>query len=107
MSPKKIQQMIILNVSIAAVDIILFSNMFLGLSFFSGNALSISAAWTAALFSGIAFVYGNSLIMKKKETRMLLQSINSLNDCIPVFSEAIHNGDVFDKSQYNECYVDK
>jgi len=37
------------------------------------------------------------MILQHKETRLLLQGIHSLNDCIPVFQEAIHKGDVFDK----------
>jgi hypothetical protein len=34
--------------------------------------------------------------LQQKETRFLLQGIHSLNDCIPVFQEALHKGNVFD-----------
>jgi len=98
MSPKKRNQLIILNSAIVIVNIALFSNALLGLSLFAGTALTISLAWTAILGSVFAFFKGNSLILKQKETRLLLQSIRSLDDCIPVFQEAIHRGDVFDQS---------
>ena len=98
MSPKKKRQLIILNSAIVLTNIALFSNALLGLSLLAGSALSISLAWTAVLGSGFAFIKGNSLILEQKETRLLLQSIRSLNDCITVFQEAIHKGDVFDEN---------
>ena len=96
MSPKKIKQIIILNAAIILFDIVLFSNALLGLSLFSGAAIMISLAWTAVIASVAAFFKGNSMILEQKETRLLLQNIHSLSDCIPVFQEAIHRGDVFD-----------
>jgi response regulator RpfG family c-di-GMP phosphodiesterase len=36
------------------------------------------------------------LILEQKETRLLLQRINSLHDCISVFQEALHKSEVFD-----------
>jgi len=98
MSPKKKRQLIILNTVIVLVNITLFSNAFFGLSLLAGTALSISIAWTAVVLSVFAFFKGNSLILEQKETRMLLQSIRSLKDCISVFQEAIHKGDVFDEN---------
>ncbi len=98
MSPKKKRQLIILNAAIVLINILLFSNIFLGLALFTGTVLSMSVAWTAVLVSGMVFVKGNLLILKKEETRLLAQNINSLNDCISVFEEAIHNGDVFDEN---------
>jgi hypothetical protein len=61
-----------------------------------GSALSVLAAWAGVLASGVAFIKGNSLILKEKDIRLLIQNIHSLNDCIPILEEAIHNGDVFD-----------
>ena len=98
MGPKKKRQIFILNAVIVLVNIFLFSGVFLGLSLFTGNALSRSAAWTALLMSVIVFFKGNSQILKIRETRFLTQGIRTLNDCIPVFKEAIHNGDVFDEN---------
>ena len=98
MSKKKKQQLIILNSAIVLINILLFSNAFFGLSLLSGAPLLISTAWTAVLGSIFAFVQGNSRIMKKEETRFLAQGIQSLSDCDSVFSEAIHNGDVFDEN---------
>jgi uncharacterized membrane protein len=98
MSPKKRKQLIILNTAIVLVNIALFSNALLGFSLFKGTVLSISIAWTAVLLSFLVFIKGNSLILHQKETRLLLQGIHSLNDCIPVFQEAIHKGDVFDEN---------
>lgn len=98
MGPKRIIQLIILNAAIVLINTLLFSNAFLGLDLFAGSALSISAAWTAVLASAFAFLKGNSLLLKKKETRLLTQNIKSLNDCIPVLKEAMRNGDVFDEN---------
>ena len=98
MSPKKRKQFIILNTAIVLINIALFSKALLGLSLLAGTALSISIAWTAIVVSVLAFVKGNSLILEQKETRLLLNSIHSLNDCIPVFQEALHKGDVFDEN---------
>jgi len=95
MSNKKKIQMIILNGTIILTNIALFSNALIGLSLLAGTALTISLAWTAVLGSGFAFIGGNSLILKQKETRLLLQGINSLGDCIPVFQEALRKGDAF------------
>jgi len=98
LSPRKIRQMILLNAAIVIVNTVLFSNALLGLSLLSGSALSISVAWTVILGSVFAFFKGNSAILNKPETRLLLQNINSLDSCISVFEEAIHNGDVFDEN---------
>jgi len=98
MSPKKKRQLIILNAAIILLDAALFSNALLGLSLFAGSALSVSLAWTAVVASVFAFFKGNSMILNKHETRLLLQNINSLESCVSVFEEAIHNGDVFDEN---------
>lgn len=98
MSPKKRLQLIILNSVIVLLNITLFSQALVGLSLLAGTALTISLAWTVALGSVFAFFQGNSMILKQKETRLLLQGIRSLNDCTPVFQEALHKGDVFDEN---------
>ena len=98
MSPKKRLQMIILNASIVLINIALFSKALLGLSLLTGTTLAVSLAWTAIVGSGFAFIKGNSMILKQKETRLLLQSIRSLDDCTPVFKEELHKSDVFDEN---------
>jgi len=98
LSPRKIRQLITLNAAIVLINITLFSNALLGLSLLAGTAFSISVAWTAVLGSAFVFYRGNSLILSKPETRLLLQNINSLDSCIHVFEEAIHSGDVFDEN---------
>jgi len=98
MSPKKRLQMIILNASIVLINIALFSKALIGLSLFTGTTLMVSLAWSAIVGSGFAFIKGNSMLLKQKETRLLLQGIRSLDDCIPVFQEALHTGDVFDEN---------
>jgi hypothetical protein len=80
------------------VNIALFSRAIFGLSLFAGSALTISLAWTAIASSVYAFIWGNSRILNKPETRLLLQNVNSLESCVTVFEEAIHHGDVFDES---------
>jgi uncharacterized protein (UPF0335 family) len=98
MSPKKKKQLIILNSSIVLINILIFSNALLGFALFKGTPLTMSIAWMSVIGSGFAFIKGNSLIFKKEETHLLTKGINSLNDCIDVFQEAINNGDVFDEN---------
>ena len=98
MSLKKKLQLIILNSVIVLLNITLFSRALIGLSLIAGTALTISLGWTAVLGSVFAFFQGNAMILKPKETRLLLQGIRSLNDCTPVFQEALHKGDVFDEN---------
>ena len=96
MSPKKKRQLVILNSAIVLLNILVFSKALLGVSPVSGTAISIGAAWVCIAASFVAFFKGNSLILGKKDIRLLAQNIHSLTDCIPVFVEAISNGDVFD-----------
>ena len=98
MSPKKRIQLIILNAAIVIVNISLFSKALIGLSLLAGSALSISLAWTIVLGSVFAFFKGNSMLLQQKETRLLLQGINSLDNCVPVFQEAARNGGVFSEN---------
>ena len=98
MSAKKRRQLIILNTVIVLANIALFSNALFGLSLFAGAAISVSIAWTAVAATVFTFFKGNSLILNQPETRFLLQNVNSLDSCVSVFEEAIHNGDVFDEN---------
>ena len=98
MSPRKLRQLVLLNAAIVLANIVLFSNAFIGLTLFEGSVLSISIAWTAVLVSVYVFFKENTTILNKSETLSLLQNINSLDSCISVFEEAIHNGDVFDEN---------
>jgi len=96
MTHKKTRQLIILNAFIVILNIALFSNALLGLKLFTGPLPQIAIAWGAILISLIVFIKGNSEILRKREIRLLTQNIQSLDGCIPVFKEALHNGDVFD-----------
>lgn len=98
MSSRKVRLLVILNAAIVLINIALFSNAFFGLSLTSGTTLSITIAWAVVLGSVLAFLKGNLSILRKPETRLLLQNIQSLDGCIAVFEEAIHNGDVFDEN---------
>ena len=98
MAPKKLRQLILLNTLIVVADIAVFSKAFLGFAFLTGTTLSMSIAWFTALASTFAFFRGNISLLKKPETHQLIaQKVNSLDDCVSVFEEAIKNGDVFDK----------
>ncbi len=97
MSMRKIRRLVILNFSIVLINIALFSNALLGLSLLSGSTLSITIAWVVVLGSVFGFFKGNLSILNKPETRFLLQNVNSLDGCVAVFEEAVHNGDVFDE----------
>jgi len=97
MRAKKRRQLLVLNGTIVLIGVLLFSKALLGLDFFSGTTLSISAAWTAAVVSMIVFVGGNSRILAKKEPPYLLaQRIFSLSDCTSALKEALHHVDIFD-----------
>ena len=96
MSSKKKLKLLLLNGLIILINIILFSNVFLGFSLFSGTALTIGISWFTILSSLFAFFKGNSAILKNEEMHLLAKEVNSLDDCISVFEEAIYNGDVFD-----------
>ena len=96
MSNKKKLKLLLLNGAIVVINILLFSNVFLGLSLFKGTALTIGAAWGTVISSLIAFFGGNMKILKNEEIHLLAKDVDSLDDCISVFEEAIYNGDVFD-----------
>lgn len=98
MSPKKIWQLLITNLSIAIANIAVFSSAFLGFSLVTGSALSMSIAWFTIVASAFSFFYFNKKILVTYETYKLMDdNVNTLDDCVKVFEEAIQNGDVFDK----------
>ncbi|MBQ3414425.1 MAG: hypothetical protein IJH39_03580 [Clostridia bacterium] len=98
MSNKKKIKLLLLNGAIVAINIVLFSNVFLGLSLFKGTALTLLAGWGAIVSSLVAFFGGNMKILKNEEIHLLAKDVESLDDCISVFEEAIYNGDVFDEN---------
>ena len=97
MSMKRKVLLFLLNFCIALVNIFLFSNAFLGLKLLSGTAFSIAASWTAVVLSGVVFITGNKALLATKETRFLMQGMNTLEDCLSVFKQALQNGDAFDE----------
>ncbi|MCL1853591.1 MAG: hypothetical protein FWF88_11285 [Peptococcaceae bacterium] len=88
MSKKKIRQIIILNASIIAANIILFAKPFLGLSLTGGAALTVALGWTAVVVSVCTFVAGNTRLMRRVETRSLTSGIANLNDCVRILEES-------------------
>ena len=97
MSPKKIFQLILLNLLIIIANVSVFSKAFLGFSLLVGSALSMSVAWFTLLGSISSFAYFNRKILLPKNTYSIIsQRINSLDDCVNVFEKAIDNGDTFD-----------
>ena len=97
MSPKKIFQLILLNLLIIIANVSVFSKAFLGFSLLVGSALSMSVAWFTLLGSISSFAYFNRKILLPKNTYSIIsQKINSLDDCVEVFEKAIDNGDTFD-----------
>lgn len=97
MSPKKIFQLILLNLLIIIANVSVFSKAFLGFSLLVGSALSMSVAWFTLLGSVSSFAYFNRKILLPKNTYSIIsQKINSLDDCVEVFEKAIDNGDTFD-----------
>ncbi len=98
MAPKKLRLLILLNALIVVANIAVFSKAFLGLSLLAGSTLGMTVAWFTVTASLFGFFKGNISLLKKPETHKLVASnLNSLDDCISVFEEAIKNGDVFDK----------
>ncbi len=99
MTPKKIIQLIITNLTIILANIAVFSKAFLGFSLLVGTTLSMSVGWFTLIASLASFTYFNKKILMPKATYTLInQNINSLDDCVEVFEEAMQNGDVFDKN---------
>ena len=99
MTPKKIFQLIITNLSIIIANIAVFSKAFLGFSLLTGTALSMSISWFTLVASVFSFTYLNKKLLTPKEPYTLItQNINSLDDCVAVFEEAMQNGDIFDKN---------
>lgn len=99
MTPKKIIQLLITNLSIIVANIAVFSKAFLGFSLFAGTALSMSISWFTIIASLFSFSYFNKKLLTQKATYTLVsQNVNSLDDCVGVFEEAMQNGDVFDKN---------
>lgn len=98
MAPKKLRQLLLLNALIVIINIAVFSKAFFGLSLLAGSVLGMSVAWFTVVSTTFAFFKGNISLLKKPETHQLVSSkVNSLDDCISIFEEAIKNGDVFDK----------
>lgn len=98
MTPKKILQLIVTNFTIAIANIAVFSKAFLGLSLLAGTTFSMSVAWFTIIASLFSFTYFNKKLLTQVDTYSLIsQKINSLDDCVGVFEEAIENGDVFDE----------
>ena len=101
MAPKKLRQLILLNLIIIILNIGIFSKAFLGLSLLTGSVLGMSVAWFTVVSTIFAFGYGNTKLLKKPETHKLVgTNVNSLDDCVSIFEEAIKNGDVFDRDIY-------
>ena len=99
MTPKKIIQLIITNLSIIIANIAVFSKAFLGFSLLAGTALSMSISWFTLIASVFSFTYFNKkLLIPKSNYTLITQNVNSLDDCVVLFEEAMENGDVFDKN---------
>ena len=98
MTPKKIIKLILANALIAIVNIAVFSKAFLGFSLLAGTSLSMSIAWFTIVASIGSFSYFNARLLGQAGNYTLItQKVNSLDDCVVVFEEAIENGDVFDE----------
>jgi hypothetical protein len=79
-------------------NVTVFSKAFLGFSLFAGGALAMSVGWFTIVASLFSFTYFNKKLLTQKATYTLVsQNVNSLDDCVGVFEEAMQNGDVFDK----------
>ncbi len=59
----------------------------------------MSVGWFTVVASLFSFSYFNKKLLTQKATYTLIsQNVNSLDDCVGVFEEAMQNGDVFDKN---------
>ena len=97
MPPKKIFQLILINLLIIMANVSVFSKAFLGFSLLFGSTLSMSVAWATLIGSITSFTYFNRKILLPQNTYSIIsQKINSLDDCVEVFEKAIDNGDTFD-----------
>jgi uncharacterized membrane protein len=97
-SSKTIKQLIALNLTIALVNIVIFSDALLAWDLFTGSALSVSIAWMIVLCSAFVFFKGNSKILEQKKSSSSLPGIRSLDDCTPALRKALQRGKVFEKN---------
>ncbi len=95
MGSKKNFKFIIFNAVIALIDILLFSDAFVGLNLFTGTAFSVAAAWGAVAASLVAFFGGNIMLLRKNDTRQLTKKIETLDECLDALEEAEHSSGVF------------
>ena len=59
----------------------------------------MSVGWFTIIASLFSFTYFNKKLLTQKATYTLVaQNVNSLDDCVGIFEEAMQNGDVFDKN---------
>ena len=59
----------------------------------------MTTAWFTLVGSVCVFTYFNKKLLSQKATYTLMaQNVNSLDDCVKVFEEAMQNGDVFDEN---------
>lgn len=96
MNTKTILKLLLLNLSIAVINIIVFSKGFLGASS-KGSAILFAFGITTALTSLMVFIYGNYKILVKQDQIINPSEINSIDDCIDVLSEVEHKV-IFGKS---------
>ena len=86
MTPKKIIQLLLTNLSIIFANVAVFSKAFLGLSLFAGTALSMTVAWFTIVASLFSFGYFNQRLLTQRSTyALMLQNVTSLDDCVSIF----------------------
>lgn len=97
MQKKKIIKLAVLNVIIILINIILFSNAFVGIDFSGGSILSRSIGYVVIIMSIVVFIVGNYNILRIEQKEVEPQyEIKSLEDCKPAINFHIRDKDVFD-----------
>lgn len=82
MDNKKIIKLLALNISIALINLILFSKGLVGISFGESSVLLVALGMTSILMSGVVFFYGNYRIVIDKPKVIEKLILNTREDLI-------------------------
>jgi hypothetical protein len=96
LSKRTLIRLLIFNSALVAVNVVLFSNAFLKLRVFGGEALETAFGITVVLMSVVLFFYVNMRIVnaptKKIDPKLTIDRINSLESCHDTISRMEYSG---------------
>ncbi len=84
---EKIIKILILNIGIGVIDTLIFSPGLLGIEIVGASAFETAFGATAALMSGIVFIYGNYNLLIEKEKTIQVGEIKTADDYIDALNQ--------------------